>query len=92
MGVLPYISHVGMCCPKGYGFWVFLVRKRVKALSILAWNQVWFSRELRKHVNIFILSILNEEERTRNMRIQNAFEEMFCLWSNLSNEDIIFLV
>ena len=21
--VLPYISHIGMCCPKGLGFWSF---------------------------------------------------------------------
>ena len=24
-GVLPYISHRGMCRPKGYGLWAFLV-------------------------------------------------------------------
>ena len=24
-GVLPYISHIGMCCPKEYGFCTFLV-------------------------------------------------------------------
>ena len=24
-GVLPYISHIGMCCPKGYNFLAFLV-------------------------------------------------------------------
>ena len=23
-GVLPYISHIGMCRPKGYGFWGLL--------------------------------------------------------------------
>ena len=24
-GVLPYISHIGMYCPKARGFWAFLV-------------------------------------------------------------------
>ena len=28
-GGLPYISHIGMCRPKGYAFWAFLVCKRV---------------------------------------------------------------
>ena len=23
-GVVPYISHIGMCRPKGYGFWVLV--------------------------------------------------------------------
>ena len=23
-GVLPYISHIGVCCPRGYGFGTFL--------------------------------------------------------------------
>ena len=45
-GLLPYISHIGMCCPKGYGLWDFLVWKRVCTLPILVWNRVWFSREL----------------------------------------------
>ena len=42
---LPYISHMGMCRPKEYGFWAFLVLKRV---YILIRNRVWFSRELRE--------------------------------------------
>ena len=34
---------------------------------------------------IFIVSIPNEEERNRNMRIRNAFQNFFCcLRSNLS--------
>ena len=40
-------------------------------------------------MNIFIFSISNEEERKRNMRNRNGFEEFFCLRSNLSNDDII---
>ena len=38
-------------------------------------------------MNVFIVSISNEEERKRNMRIRNGFEEFFCLRSNLSNDD-----
>ena len=40
-------------------------------------------------MNVFLVSIANEKERKRNMRIRNGFEELFCLHSNLSNDDII---
>ena len=40
-------------------------------------------------MNVFIVSIPNQLERKRNMRIQNGFEEFFCLHSNLSNDHII---
>ena len=40
-------------------------------------------------MNVFIVSIPNELERKRNMRIRNEFEELFCLRSNLSNDNII---
>ena len=40
-------------------------------------------------MNVFIVSIRNEYERKKNMRIRNGFEEFFCLRSNLSNDDII---
>ena len=43
-GVLPYISHIGMCRPKGLGFCAVLVWKRVQTLPILVWNRVWVSR------------------------------------------------
>ena len=58
-------------------------------MLILVWNQVWFSRELRECMNIFIVSIPNEEERKKNMRFLNGFKEFFGLRSNLSNNDII---
>ena len=61
--------------PKGYGFWGFLVWKRVYTMFILFWSRSWFSRELRERMNVVILSIPNEKERnTSNMRIRNAFE------------------
>ena len=34
----------------------------------------WFSSELRERMSVFIVSILNEKDRNRNMRIRNAFE------------------
>ena len=45
--VLPHISRIGICSPKGYSFCAPLVVKRVKTFPILIWNRVWFSRELR---------------------------------------------
>ena len=41
--------------PKGYDFWAFLVWKQVYTLPILVCKQVWFSRELRERMNIFII-------------------------------------
>ena len=32
-GVLPYISYIGMCGPKGYGFSAVLVIKRVSIFA-----------------------------------------------------------
>ena len=51
-GVLPYISHICMCCRKGYGF---SVCKRVETLPILVWNRVSLSRELRERMNVFVV-------------------------------------
>ena len=36
-----------------------------------------------------IVSIPNEYEKKKDMRIRNGFEELFCLRSNLSNDNII---
>ena len=38
----------------------FLVWKGVNTLPILVWNRVWFSRELRECMKVFIVSIPNE--------------------------------
>ena len=39
-------------------------------------------------MDVVFISIPNEEGN-RNRRIRNAFEELFCLRSNLSNDDLI---
>ena len=78
-----------MCRPIGSGFCAVLVWKRVNTLLILVWNRVWFSGELRENMNAFIVSIPNEQERKRNMRIRNGFDEYVCLRSNLSNDNMI---
>ena len=41
-------------------------------------ESVWFSRKLRKCMNVFIVSIpMSKKERKRNMRIRNGVEEFF---------------
>ena len=40
-------------------------------------------------MKVFMVSIPNELERKRNMRIRNGFEYFFGLRSNLSNDNII---
>ena len=39
-------------------------------------------------MSVLILLIPNEQERTRNMGIRNAFAKLFCLRSNLGNDSI----
>ena len=45
-GVLPYMGHIGMCGPKGYGFSAALVTNRVSIAGFgdfnLVINRVWF--------------------------------------------------
>ena len=35
--------------------------------------RVWFSRELRECMNVFIILVLNDCERKKNMPIRNGF-------------------
>ena len=72
----------------GRGFRPFGLKTGIN-FPILVWNRVWFSRELRKRMKVFNVSIPSELERNRNLRIRNAFEEFFYLRSNRSNNDII---
>ena len=76
-GLLPYINYINMCRSIGWGFWAVLVWKRVYTLPILVWNRVWFLRGLQECMDVFIVSIPNEWERKRNMRIRNGFEVFF---------------
>ena len=68
---------------------LFGLKTTVYTLPILVWKRVWFSRELRQRMSVFVVSIPNEKERNRNMRNWNAFGEIFCFRSNLNNYDII---
>ena len=59
---LPYISHIGMCCPRGHGVIIVLVWKWVLTLPISLWNHVGFSWKLQECMKVFnILSIPNEK-------------------------------
>ena len=80
--------------PQGYGFWAFLVWRRLYTLPIVVWNRVLFSRELRECMNVVFVSIPNEEGNRNtpgalNTRIRNAFEEFFCSRSNLGNDVLV---
>ena len=59
-GVFPYIGHIGICRPHRIGFLHRFDLKRAYTWPILVWNWVWFSRELRECLNVFIVSIPNE--------------------------------
>ena len=60
-------------------------------LSILVWNRVWFSRELREcSERICRFNSKWIRDNASKMRIQNGFQEIFLLtFSNLSNDGII---
>ena len=57
-GVLLYISYIGMCRPKGYGFGSDFVRNRVIDFSFLVWNRDDFARELRDRTCSFISPVI----------------------------------
>ena len=75
--------------PIGKGFCAVLSENGWALPIVVDWNRVWFLRELRECMNVFIVSIPNESERKGNMRIRNGFEEFFCLHCNLSNHNMI---
>ena len=60
-------------------------------MPILVLNRVWFLRELREFMNVFVVLIPSEKERKSNVRIRIMdFTKSFCWSSNLSNDDIIY--
>ena len=51
-------THFIYVPPRGVGFLRrFGLKKGIPALPILVWNRVWFLRELRECMNVFIVSI-----------------------------------
>ena len=87
-GVPPYIRHVSMRRPKGYGFGAFLVWKRVYTLPILVLCRVWFSRDLRDYerISCFNFKWIRTKWKYAN---SNYICGIFCLRSNLSIYDDI---
>ena len=60
-GIILFVSHKGMCRPKGYAWFApYWSENGYKlCLCILVWNRVWFLRKLRECMNVFIVSIPN---------------------------------
>ena len=50
--VVPYISHIGMCRPKGYGFCAVSAHFGLESGIVF--------EELQECMNVFIVLILNE--------------------------------
>ena len=51
----------------------------------LVWNRGWYSRELLKCMNVFVVSIPNEIERKIICEFEMALKKFFWWRSNLSN-------
>ena len=59
-GVLPYISYIGMCYPKGMTFGPFWPENRYTLCPFWSGNRYGFRANYWKHMNVFIISIPNE--------------------------------
>ena len=63
--VLPYICHIGMCRPKGWGFGPFLSENGYRLGPFWTGVRVWFSRELQECMNVVLFSFPNDKEHIR---------------------------
>ena len=81
-GVLPYISHIGMYCPKGRVFGPFWSEN---TLPILVWNRVWFLRNygsVHEWTYISFQFQMNKDE-IEICQFEMHMENFFSLLSNL---------
>ena len=63
-GVLPYISHMGMCRPKGHGVAPFWSQNRYRLCSFWSGIGYGLQDELGECTNVFIVSFqMNKKER-----------------------------
>ena len=53
------ISHIGMCPPKGYGFWASFGLKTGIHCAIM-WSGIGYGFRENYEMNLFMLSILND--------------------------------
>ena len=58
--LLPYISHIGIYASKGVILAPFWSEKGHRLCPFYVWNRVWFLRELRECMNVFIVSVADE--------------------------------
>ena len=86
-GALPYISHIGMCRPKGLDFCAVLVWKRVQILPILVWNRVWRNYGCVSMGSLFQFQMDKKERAVWEFEMD--FKKFFCGSFNLSNDDTI---
>ena len=88
-GVLPYIRPYGYVSPHRVGFLGRFGLKTGIHLAHFGLESCMVFEGTTECINVFIISIPNEKERKRNVRIRNGFEYFLCLRSNLSNDNII---
>ena len=83
-GLLPYINHIGMCRPEGYGFCAVLVWKLVYSLPILVWNRAGIVSEGTTGKNVCICCFnskwLGKKGKCVNLKgiLRNC---LFAFWS-----------
>ena len=75
--------------PKGLVIAPFWSENGYRLCPFLVWKWVWFSWELWKCLNVFVVSIPDEKERKIICEFKVDFKKSFCWRSNLSNDDII---
>ena len=83
--MLPYISHMGMCRPIGWGFGL-KTGLHFAHFGLESGIVCERTTGLYERIYSFKSKLVRKKEKYSN---QNGFEELFCLRSNLSNENII---
>ena len=86
-GLLPYINNIGMCGPKGYGFWCCFGLKTGIHFAHFGLESGWYS--FRGNHGDECMCLLFQFQMIRKEREMCKFE-IFCLHSNLRNDDMIY--
>ena len=64
---------------KGRVFAAFWSENRYRPCLFWSGYRVWFLRELRECMNVFIISVKNDYERKKDMQIRTGFKEIVCV-------------
>ena len=88
-GVLAYISHIGTCRPRGYGFCAFWSDNGIDFAHFGLEPGMVFERTWGVYERIYPTYLFQIRKKQKYANSKWTWR-IFCLHSNLSNDDIIF--